>query len=77
MNSGDINDCSKSYNDAATCFRKINVEEAINCLKKCIQLYLENGRFGVAAKAEKEIGEIYEEDGDYENVSKYLTCNHI
>lgn len=46
----------------------INFLEAINCLKKCIQLYLESGRFGVAAKAEKEIGEIYEEEGDYENV---------
>lgn len=42
--------------------------EAINCLEKCIRLYLESGRFGVAAKAEKEIGEIYEEEGDYENV---------
>lgn len=44
------------------------VQDAIECLNKSVRIYLDQGRFSIAAKAEKDIGEMCESEHDYEKV---------
>lgn len=41
--------------------------EAINCLRLAVDLYTDEGRFSMAAKYQKEIGELYEAEMDFEH----------
>jgi alpha-soluble NSF attachment protein len=43
--------------------------ESIACLKTAIELLTDEGRFSMAAKYHKEIGEIYEQELDYEHAT--------
>lgn len=53
-------DVAICYTDAANCFKKCNVGEAVNCLLKAIEVYTDLGRFTLAAKLHENIGEMYE-----------------
>lgn len=57
-----------NYVSAAVCYRKISAKEAVEYLKKAVEIYANLGRFNIAAKHQKEIAEIYEtEIVDLEN----------
>lgn len=53
----------------------IFVIDAINCLKIAVDLYTDDGRFTIAAKHQKEIAELYEQEMDFENsIESYQTA---
>eukprot|EP01133_Synstelium_polycarpum_P006706 gene6706-7799_t len=57
-------DAATSYVSASACYKKGNVSDALTCLKAAIEYYTDEGRFGIAAKHQKEIAELYEAEGD-------------
>lgn len=58
------------YVEAGNSFKKVSLVDAITSYMKAIDLYAENGRFGMCARYYKEIAEIYE--GDH-NIDDALT----
>ncbi|KYQ96724.1 soluble NSF attachment protein alpha isoform [Tieghemostelium lacteum] len=66
LKSGSKHDSASSYVNAAGCYKKGNVSDAIICLKAAIEYYTDEGRFGIAAKHQKEMAELYESIGDLE-----------
>lgn len=56
-------EAAQSYVDAANCYRHSNPIEAVRCLQMASEIYIDNGKFQTAAKHEKEMAEICEEDG--------------
>jgi len=59
-------EAATSYASAATCFKKNNAADSVECLKKSVELFTGEGRFAIAAKHQKEIAEIYEAELDFE-----------
>ena len=41
---------------------------AVRCLQRALDIYVEAGRFSVAAKAEKDIAEVFEAEGNLTEV---------
>lgn len=64
-------DVATCYQDAAVCYRKTNVDAAVRCYTQTSEIHIELGRFTSAAKVQKEIGELYEAEG---NTSAALTA---
>lgn len=58
--SGARHDAATNFVDAANCYKKAHVSEAVNCLIKAIEIYTEMGRFTMAAKHHQTIAEMYE-----------------
>jgi len=68
-------EAASSYASAATCFKKNNNSDAVNCLSRAVELFTGEGRFAIAAKNQKEIAEIYESEMDYEKaIEAYQTA---
>lgn len=66
-------EAASAYIDAGHCFKKFNVNTAENCYLKAIEIYLDMGRFTVAAKHHQTIAEMYEnEPVDYDKVVQHL-----
>lgn len=64
---GNRHDAATNYVDAAHCFKKSDLNEAVKCLLKAIEIYTDMGRFTMAAKQHQAIAEMYEtEFTDYE-----------
>ncbi|XP_076168347.1 alpha-soluble NSF attachment protein [Ptiloglossa arizonensis] len=59
---GSRHDAANNYVDAANCFKKSNINEAISCLLKAIEIYTDMGRFTMAAKHHQSIAEMYENE---------------
>jgi len=64
---------------AAGCYKKENFKDAATALEKAIGLYTADGRFSMAAKYEKEVAEVYEENrliseaiSHYETAARYF-----
>ncbi|CAK9798913.1 Alpha-soluble NSF attachment protein [Anthophora quadrimaculata] len=57
---GSRHDAATSYVDAANCYKKYDINEAISCLLKAIEIYTDMGRFTMAAKYHQSIAEMYE-----------------
>ena len=57
-------DIATSYQEAATCYRKTNAQQALRCYREVVSVHIDLGRFTMAAKIQKEIGELLEADGD-------------
>lgn len=51
-----------SFLDAANCFKKVDGNEAVNCLSKACDIHTEMGKFSMAAKHHISIAEIFESD---------------
>jgi alpha-soluble NSF attachment protein len=69
------NEAASAFQSAATCFQKVNPAEAVVCLARAVELYVDEGRFQVAAKQEQQIGEWLEEMGDMEQaIPHYQTA---
>ena len=63
--------CQK-YITAASCYKKCEPKDAIDCIKKALEILIESGRFHTAAAQEKELAEIYDtEFSDLENAMKH------
>lgn len=54
------------YQTAAEAFRKVSPTEAVGYFQSAIAMLCDAGRFSTAAKLQKEIGAIYEEEENYE-----------
>ncbi|VDN99179.1 unnamed protein product [Rodentolepis nana] len=55
-------DAATNCVDASTAYRKIDPDRAIACLTRAAEIYIEMGRFTIAAKHHMTIAEIYEKD---------------
>jgi alpha-soluble NSF attachment protein len=66
LKNGSRHDCATCYCDAATCYKKSDPKEAVACLEKAIEQYLEMGRFSLAAKHHQTIAETLEAEADLE-----------
>ncbi|XP_060537294.1 alpha-soluble NSF attachment protein [Cylas formicarius] len=62
LRSGARHDAATNYVDASNCYKKADVNEAVNCLLKAIEIYTDMGRFTMAAKHHQSIAEMYESD---------------
>jgi len=60
-------EAAQSYLNAALCYKKTNITSAVMCMKQGIEFYTEEGRFSIAAKHQKELAELYEDQSDLEN----------
>jgi len=59
-------EAAECYINASGCFKKVDTQKARECLAKGIGYYTEEGRFAMAAKYQKQIAEMCEEDNDIE-----------
>ena len=59
-------EAARSYQDAALCYKKTNTAQAVLLYKEAVSIHIDLGRFTTAAKVQKEIGELYEAEGDTE-----------
>ena len=57
-------DIASAYQDAATCYKKTDAQQALRCYREVVQVHIDLGRFTMAAKIQKEIGELLEAEGD-------------
>ncbi|ENN74327.1 hypothetical protein D910_12797 [Dendroctonus ponderosae] len=60
LRSGARHEAATNYVDAANCYKKSNINEAVTCYLKAIELYTDMGRFSIAAKHHQNIAEVYE-----------------
>ena len=63
-------DAASSYQDAALCYKKTNTPQAVLLYKEVVSIHIDLGRFTTAAKVQKEIGELYEAEGDSASASE-------
>lgn len=71
------------YTEAANCFKKCDVDEAINCHLKAVEIYVDLGRFSLAAKHHQTIAELFETEKmnletaiqHYEQAVDYFNCD--
>lgn len=55
-------EAANSYNEAANSFKKCDPQEALNCLQRSCDIYIDMGRLVMAAKQYQVIAELYESD---------------
>ncbi|KAL7063333.1 hypothetical protein AAHC03_0155 [Spirometra sp. Aus1] len=64
-------DAANNYVNASVAYRKTDPKTAIDCLNKATEIYIESGRFSIAARHHMTMAEIYEQDlGDVEQACK-------
>lgn len=64
--------------DAATCYKKCHLRKAADCYVKSIEIYLEMGRFNMAAKYSTALAEVLESLNDLSAaISRYLKAGDI
>ncbi|XP_068652169.1 alpha-soluble NSF attachment protein 2-like [Aristolochia californica] len=65
-------EAASAYVDAANCYKKTSSQEAISCLNYAVNLFLEIGRLNMAARYCKEIGELFEQEQNFEQAMNFL-----
>ncbi|KAG1331482.1 Alpha-soluble NSF attachment protein [Cocos nucifera] len=65
-------EAASAYVDAANCYKKISVQDATWSLNQAVNLFLEIGRLNMAARYCKELGELYEQEQDFEKAMDYF-----
>lgn len=63
-------EAANKFIDASVCFKKVDANQAIDCLKKAVSIQTEMGRFSMAAKQHITIAEIYE--GELQNIDEAI-----
>lgn len=61
---GNRHDAATNYVDASNAYKKVDPNEAVNCLMKSIEIYQDMGRFTMAAKHHQTIAEMYENEAN-------------
>ncbi|KAK6932946.1 hypothetical protein RJ641_035840, partial [Dillenia turbinata] len=64
-------EAAQAYADAAHCYKKTTIKEAISCLGESVNLFLDIGRLNMAARYYKEIAELYEQEQNYDQAIVY------
>jgi alpha-soluble NSF attachment protein len=68
-------DAASAYYDASQMYRKVDPKLAIDALQQAIAVQTELGKFSTAAKLEKELGELLEEENNAQDaVTHYQTA---
>jgi alpha-soluble NSF attachment protein len=67
----DLHDAARRFSDASTAYQKTDVELAVRALQRALDIYVDGGRFSIAAKAEKDIAEIYEAEGNLTSAAEH------
>jgi len=62
---------ANALTEASKCYQKTDAQEAIKSLLLAIQIFLEEGKFSIAARHEKTIAEMYENEGDIQNAMEH------
>jgi len=65
IKAGSKHEAAMSYVNASNCIKKTNIAEAQQHLKMAVDLFTDEGRFAIAAKHQKEIGEFLEQEMDF------------
>jgi len=65
-------DVSNQYTSAAKCYRKTAPQDAVKCLTAAASMYIDDGRFSMAAKLYKDIGEIHQAEQENEKAIEAL-----
>lgn len=72
-------EAGSAFVDASKCYKSCEPTQAIDCLKKAVEIYTDMGRFSMAAKHHISIAELYENElndiekaiGHYETAADY------
>ncbi|KAK3285763.1 hypothetical protein CYMTET_6647 [Cymbomonas tetramitiformis] len=59
-------EAASAFVDAANAYKKTDQLRAVDCLEKAIDQYTDMGRLSMAAKHHKDVGEILENEGDFQ-----------
>ncbi|KAI4306517.1 hypothetical protein L6164_029788 [Bauhinia variegata] len=62
---------AQAYVDAAHCYKKTNINEAVSCLDQAVNHLCDIGRLSMAARYYKEIAELYESEQNIEQAILY------
>ncbi|KAJ0982411.1 hypothetical protein J5N97_010666 [Dioscorea zingiberensis] len=65
-------EAASAYVDAANCYKKISAQDAAESLNQAVNLFLEIGRLNMAARYCKELGEIYEQEQNFDKAIDYF-----
>ncbi|KAI3987216.1 hypothetical protein MKX01_031700 [Papaver californicum] len=65
-------EAASAYVDAANSYKKISAKDAISCFDQAVNQFMEIGRFNMAARYCKEIGELYEVEQNFEKSIVYF-----
>ncbi|MCL7028623.1 hypothetical protein MKW94_011205, partial [Papaver nudicaule] len=65
-------EAASAYVDAANSYKKISAKDAISCFDQAVNQFMEIGRFNMAARYCKEIGELYEVEQNFEQSIVYF-----
>ncbi|KDP22804.1 hypothetical protein JCGZ_00391 [Jatropha curcas] len=72
LKSNSKHEAATAYVDAANCYKKTSIKGAISCFGQAVDIFLEMGRYSMAAKNCKEIGELYEHEDNIEEAIIYF-----
>ncbi|RZC63183.1 hypothetical protein C5167_024933 [Papaver somniferum] len=65
-------EAASAYVDAANSYKKISAKDAMSCFDQAVNQFMEIGRFNMAARYCKEIGELCEVEQDFEKSIAYF-----
>lgn len=65
-------EAASAYVDAANAYKKISPKEAISCLEQAVNYFIEIGRLNMAARYNKDIGELYEAEQNFSQAMVYF-----
>ncbi|CAI9758859.1 unnamed protein product [Fraxinus pennsylvanica] len=65
-------EAARAYVDAANCYKKTSPKQALSCLDKAVNMFLEISRHNMAARYCKEIGELYEQQENFDQALLYF-----
>ncbi|KAB5520165.1 hypothetical protein DKX38_024484 [Salix brachista] len=65
-------EAATAYVDAANCYKKTSTKGAISCYLQAVDIYVDMGRYSMAAKYCKEIGELYELEQNIDKAILYF-----
>ncbi|OVA12681.1 NSF attachment protein [Macleaya cordata] len=72
LKSDSKHEAASAYVSAANSYKKISPKEAISCLEQAVNYFMEIGRFSMAARYCKEIGELCENEQNFEQAIVYF-----
>ncbi|CAK7343674.1 unnamed protein product [Dovyalis caffra] len=65
-------EAASAYIDAANCFKKTSTKGAMSCYLQAVDIYVDMGRYSMAAKYCKEIAQLYELEQNNEKAILYF-----